>query len=92
MIRAYMAKGLDLQDASAMAKLKAPTLFSQESRGFNPKAHAAAPPATGRPKQQPEPTKMQKIAATQDPHRRQALALEAATEAIRAQMKAQWKK
>lgn len=93
MIRANMAKGLDLTDATALARAKNPAAFRKEARGYNPQAHAVSPPAAGRPKPQPEPTVMDKIASARgDLHRRQNVAIGFAAQAVRAQMQAQFRK
>lgn len=93
MIRANMAKGLDLTDATALARAKNPGAFRKEARGYDSKAHAVSPPASGRPKPPPEPTVMDKIASARgDLHRRQNVAIGFAMQAVRAQMQAQFRK
>lgn len=92
LVQSYVKKGLDENDALAMAKLKAPKAFAgRDLRGFDPTTHSAAPPASGRPQPKPEPTVREQIAATRDPHRRGQMALNAAVEHVREQMKGQFK-
>lgn len=93
LIRGYMQKGNDLSDALALARLRNPAAFGKDVRGFDPKAHHAAPPSSGRPKPQPEPTRADKLAAARgNLHARQSMALKFASEIIQGQARAQFEK
>lgn len=93
LVRSYMQKGNDLSDALALARLRNPAAFGKDVRGFDPKAHHAAPPSSGRPKPQPEPTRADKLAAARgNLHSRQSLALKFASEIIQGQARAQFEK
>lgn len=84
-VHALVAKGYDVEDAIMVAQRKNPGAFGKDSRGFNPAAHAAAPPASGRPPAPPAPpTELEQIAATRDLHKRSDMAVKAAGKAIMA--------
>ena len=93
LVQTLIKRGNTEDDALALAKLKAPKAFAgRDLRGFDPTTHSAAPPGSGRqPPPKPEPTVREQIAATRDPHRRGKMALDAAVDHVREQMKGQFK-
>lgn len=91
----YLRKGIEIDDALALHKLKNPGAFGPDvKRGFQNGTHASNPPATGRrqPPAPEEPTRAEQLAANRDLHRRQKMAIGFASEMVREQMERQMNK
>lgn len=95
LVSGYLRKGLDQDDALAMAKLKQPGAFGPDASGFQNGTHTAAPPGTGRnvvPTAQ-EPTRAERLASARgDLHRRSSMAIKFAADMVTGQMDRQLNK